>query len=700
VVSPGQLFGLGALVGVEGSATHAEAMEESCICEAGAHDFLAMLARHPLLMARVIMVMAKQIFRLEQTIESMASQHVSQRLAALLLEEMAEGQTLDGGVLLPVRSHEELAKLIGTTRESVSRTNVANGACDHDEGPPNRRNDARESSPRSRPGTFLLGRIRAARPVVKSVRQRRHDLVVIGGGSAGLVAAEFGARFGADVLLIEKDKLGGDCTWTGCVPSKALLHAAGVAHQIRAASDVGSGTKIAEVNFPEVMRRVREAVAAVYSFETPEQLRRRGIEVELAEAQFLDRTSVEVAGRRIVARNLIICAGAVPQRPPVTGLEVVPHRTYEEVFDLEELPHRLLVLGGGPIGVELAQAFAHLGSEVTLAEKESRLLPMADREASDLLTRRLAADGVRIETGLELEKVLWDDGKVMADSARGRMTADLLLVATGRRPDVEGLQLARAGVDHDQHGIRVDQKLKTSQDHIYAAGDVIGSFQFMHYAGWQGCVAARNALFPGSIRGVGSTVPWAVFTQPELAQVGLTEEQAREQGRKMAVHRLPLERVDRAQTSRQTDGFIKIVATPSGKILGATIVAPAAGELANELSVAIACGVDLQRLASTMHVYPSKGSATEHSSLSVCRPHGTSLRSPRSCRPLTHRLAIESGRWGDTRSPVSPGSKPSSVRIARSGAPADHACGREAVGYWTGGLRGSRGKPANTSGNR
>src|SRR5262252_382505 len=159
------------------------------------------------------------------------------------------------------------------------------------------------------------------------------------------------------------------------------------------------------------------------------------------------------------------------------------------------------------------------------------------------------------------------------------------------------------------------------------------------------------------------------------------------------VHRLPLERVDRAQTSRQTDGFIKIVATPSGKILGATIVAPAAGELANELSVAIACGVDLQRLASTMHVYPSKGSATEHSSLSVCRPHGTSLRSPRSCRPLTHRLAIESGRWGDTRSPVSPGSKPSSVRIARSGAPADHACGREAVGYWTGGLRGSRGKP-------
>ena len=413
------------------------------------------------------------------------------------------------------------------------------------------------------------------------MQPHRHDLVVIGGGSAGLVAADFGARFGADVLLIEKEKIGGDCTWTGCVPSKALLHAAGIAHQTRAASDTGTRPARAGVNFPEVMRRVREAVAAVYSFETPEELRGRGIDVELGEARFLDHASVEVAGRRIQARNFIICTGAVPQRPPVPGLEAVPAITHEEVFDLEQLPQRLLVLGAGPVGVELAQAFARLGSEVTLVEKESRLLPATDPEAADVLMRRLAADGVRTEVGVALEHVSWDGSQVAADSARGRLTADMLLVATGRRPEVDGLRLARAGVDHDARGIRVDRNLKTSQNHVYAAGDVTGSFQFTHYAGWQGYVAARNALFPGSIRGVATAVPWAVFTQPEVAQVGLTEEQARELGPKTAVHRLPLERVDRALTTGDTEGFIKMVATPSGKILGATIVAPAAAELAS-----------------------------------------------------------------------------------------------------------------------
>lgn len=439
------------------------------------------------------------------------------------------------------------------------------------------------------------------------MQPHRHGLVVIGGGSAGLVAADFGARFGADVLLIEKDKIGGDCTWTGCVPSKALLHAAGIAHQTRAASDTGIRPARAEVNFPEVMRRVREAVAAVYSFETPEQLRGRGIEVELGEAHFLDHATVEVAGRRIHARNFIICTGAVPQLPPVPGLEAVPAITHEEVFDLEQQPHRLLVLGAGPVGVELAQAFARLGSEVTLVEKESRLLPATDPEAADVLTRRLAADGVRTEVDVGLEHVSWDGSQVAADSTRGRLTADMLLVATGRRPEVDGLRLAQADVDHDARGIRVDQNLKTSQNHIYAAGDVTGSFQFTHYAGWQGYVAARNALFPGSIRGVAKAVPWAVFTQPELAQVGITEEQARELGSKVAVHRLPLERVDRALTTGETEGFIKMVATQSGKILGATIVAPAAAELANELSVVMACGIDLQRLASAMHVYPTIG---------------------------------------------------------------------------------------------
>jgi pyruvate/2-oxoglutarate dehydrogenase complex dihydrolipoamide dehydrogenase (E3) component len=442
---------------------------------------------------------------------------------------------------------------------------------------------------------------------LKSNGEDRYDLVVIGAGSAGLVAADFAARFGARVLLIEKDRIGGDCTWTGCVPSKALLHAAAVAHQVRAAADLGVRVSGVEIDFPTLMREVRQAVARVYSFETPEQLAGRGIAVEQGQARFLDQHSVVVAGRRIQGRSFVIATGAVPQRPSLAGLEPVPYLTYEEVFELEQLPGRLLVLGGGPVGVELAQAFARLGSKVALFEKESRLLSAADPEAGDVLARVLAAEGVAIETGFEVVEAQEAGGEIVLRSARESFAGDRLLVATGRRPDVEGLDLERAGVEFDERGITVDRNLKTSQAHIYAAGDVTGSFQFTHYAGWQGYAAARSAILPGSARGLAETVPWAVFTGPELAQVGLTEAQCRARGLKIVVHRLPLERVDRAQTLAETDGFIKIVSSGAGRILGASIVGPGAADVANELAVAMVGGVDLQHLASTMHIYPTIG---------------------------------------------------------------------------------------------
>ena len=360
---------------------------------------------------------------------------------------------------------------------------------------------------------------------MNSRREDGYDLVVIGAGSAGLVAADFAARFGARVLLIEKDRIGGDCTWTGCVPSKALLHAASLAHQSRVASHLGIRVGGVEVDFPAVMRQVRQAVARVYSFETPEQLAKRGVAVEQGQAHFLDQHSVAVGGRRIHGRSFVICTGAVPQRPSLAGLDAVPYLTYEEVFELDELPDGLLVLGGGPVGVELAQAFARLGSHVTLLEKESRLLSAADPEAGVVLARVLAAEGVTIETGFEAVDARDTGGEIVLSSKRARFAGDRLLVATGRRPDVEGLDLERAGVAYDERGVRADHNLKTSQSHIYAAGDVTGSFQFTHYAGWQGYAAARNALLPGSARGLAETVPWAVFTEPELAQVGLTEAQ-------------------------------------------------------------------------------------------------------------------------------------------------------------------------------
>lgn len=435
----------------------------------------------------------------------------------------------------------------------------------------------------------------------------RHDLVVIGAGPAGLVAAEFGAQFGADVLLIERDRVGGDCTWTGCLPSKALLHAAAVAHQVRNAADFGIGTGQLEIDFAKLMGQVRAAVARVYSFETPEQLRERGIQVLHGAARFIDAGTVEVDGRRVEGRRFVISTGARSQLPPVAGLDTVPHLTYERFFALDRLPQHLLVLGGGPVGVELSQALLRLGSRVTLLEKEERLLPAADAEAAEVLTQKLRAEGMQIELEAEVKAVRTEGREIQAETAAAAFAGDVLLVATGRAPDLDGLDLDRAGVAFDRGGVKVDQHLRTSRSHIYAAGDVTGSHQFTHFAGWQGYIAARNALFPGSQRGTAETVPWAVFTDPEIAQVGLTEDDARARRLEFEVHRLPLERVDRAQTLGDTEGFIKLLSTGAGRILGASIVAPDAAEVANELWLAVGADLSLQQLAKAIHVYPTIG---------------------------------------------------------------------------------------------
>jgi pyruvate/2-oxoglutarate dehydrogenase complex dihydrolipoamide dehydrogenase (E3) component len=442
---------------------------------------------------------------------------------------------------------------------------------------------------------------------LSSDEREGHDLVVIGGGSAGLVAAQFANRFGADVVLIEMNRIGGDCTWMGCIPSKTLLNIAATAHRIRQAPESGIHTGGIQVDFPQVMGRVRQAIAAVYAAETPERLREHGIAVELGPARFADRETVEVNGKRIRGRNFVICTGAVPEKPPLPGLAAVAHRTYEDIFELEDRPRRLLVLGGGSVGVELAQAFGRLGSEVSILEKGARLLAEADPEASEILASGLAREGVQIVTGLDVDEVRSDGSDVVLVASKGRFSGDLLLVATGRRPNLDSLGLDRAGVDSDEKGIRVDRALRTSQPHIFAAGDVTGSFQFTHLAGWQGYVAVRNALFPGSVAGVAETVPWAVFTDPEVAQIGLTEAQARADGGAVVVNRLPLERIDRAQTLGDTAGLVKIVSDESGRLIGATVVAPSAAEVINELAVAMGAGVGLQELGSTIHVYPTIG---------------------------------------------------------------------------------------------
>jgi pyruvate/2-oxoglutarate dehydrogenase complex dihydrolipoamide dehydrogenase (E3) component len=432
----------------------------------------------------------------------------------------------------------------------------------------------------------------------------RYDLIVIGGGSAGLTAAGFAAQIGAKVL-IAAEQLGGDCTWTGCIPSKALLRIARLAHDQLHAASSGIGTGEVRVDFARVMAEVRAVIARVYAHETPEVLAKQGIEVAIGAVRFFDGETIQTGERRIAAKHIVICTGAEPAIPPLPGLGGVSYLTYESIFEINRLPAVLIVIGAGPTGVELAQAFARLGSTVTVVDQRSSVLPDADPEAAATIQHRLESEGVEFQQSAVVTRVATEGVRVTVEIGASQLKADTLLLATGRRPRIAALDLERAGIEVHEGAIRVDRNLRTSNPRVYAAGDVTGGFQFTHYAGWQGYVAARNALLPGTQEGVRSSVPWAVFTDPEVAQAGLTEPEARRELRDIKIHRLPLERVDRAQTQGSTDGFLKLVSHADGKLVGATVVAPAAGETVNELSLAIDRGLTVADLASTIHVYPT-----------------------------------------------------------------------------------------------
>lgn len=436
--------------------------------------------------------------------------------------------------------------------------------------------------------------------------QVSHDLVVIGAGPAGLAAATFAARMGARVALVEANRVGGDCTWTGCVPSKALIHAAGLVHGARAG---GFLQGYAAPDFDAVRAYVHQVRERVHQFESPARLAAQGVELVTGQARYLDAATIDVDGRRLSAPRSVICTGAVPAVPPIPGLDRVPYLTYRTVFEIDRLPARLLVVGGGPIGSELAQAFCRLGSRVTLVEALPRLVPVADPEAADLLAARFRREGIDLRLEAAVERVEPAPGGGVAAVVGGeRIEADRLLLGVGRRACIEPLGLEAIGVAAGPRGVEVDAHLHTSVRRIYAAGDVTGGPQFTHYAAWQGFAAARNALFPGRQRGVREAVPWTVFTDPELARVGTAEVEARARHRKVEVHRLELERVDRAQTEGETDGFLKLLTVGRRqRVLGASIVGPHAGEVANQIAVAIEAGMGLPELARTVLLYPTMG---------------------------------------------------------------------------------------------
>ncbi len=445
-----------------------------------------------------------------------------------------------------------------------------------------------------------------------------YDLVVIGGGAAGLTAAGAATNLGAKTFLIERQRLGGDCTWHGCVPSKALLTSAKVAHHIRHAEAYGLAGSLDAVDFQAVMGRVRRVREGVYDHDDhPRHFEAMGVDVMHGSARFTGAHTLAVEGeagaRSVRGRYVVIAAGARASVPPIEGLSAVPYLTNETLFDLTEQPRRLAIVGGGPIGVEMAQAFARLGTAVTLVERGGRLLPNDDAELAGLLHEQLAAEGVEVVLEARVERVgPAADGAVRVEAhleaGLRPLEADALLMATGRQANVEGLDLEAAGVKHTLNSIPVDERCRTNKRHIYAIGDVTGRYQFTHMGEHMAKVAVTNALLKLPMRMDAGRVPWVTYTDPELAHVGATEAKLKAEGAKYAVYRFPYSRLDRAVMEGETTGLIKVFAKPlTGKILGATILGARAGELISEYALAMKRGATLRQIADTIHPYPSYG---------------------------------------------------------------------------------------------
>lgn len=435
----------------------------------------------------------------------------------------------------------------------------------------------------------------------------RFDLVVLGGGTGGIVASLIAARAGARVALVERDRVGGDCLWTGCVPSKSLLAAADLAHKIRHAETVGLTPAEPEIDFSAVMEHVQRAIRVIEPQDSPERLRREGVDVFEAEGRFDGPSTLTADGRRLRFRRAIVATGSRPLLPPVDGLSASDPLTTDSVWELRELPERLVVLGGGPIGCELGQAFARLGSSVTLVELADRLLLKGEPRASRLIAERLRDDGVDVR--VQQRAVRAEPGNLIvedADGAKEAITFDRILVATGRAPRTDGIGLERAGVRVDARGaVIVDHRLRTTARSVYAVGDVTALLPFTHVAAHHARVAAPNALFRLR-RTVDSTLPWVTFTDPEVARVGLTESEAHERwGDRVRVASAEYSELDRAITAGEAYGFAMLVGDPRGRLVGATVAAPAAGEAIAELTAWLARRAKIDAVSATVHAYPT-----------------------------------------------------------------------------------------------
>ena len=454
------------------------------------------------------------------------------------------------------------------------------------------------------------------------------DLLVLGGGAAGLTASGTAAALGMKTMLVERHRLGGDCTWTGCVPSKTILHAA----DLRAAArDLGRYTagdaEPPAVDFAAVMEHVRALRREVYhEADAPEVLAPFGVDVVGGEARFLSPHEAEItpadddrftgaapaAPRRVTFRKAVICTGGRAAPPPIEGLDGVDYLTNETLFELTEQPQRLVIVGAGPIGCEMGQAFQRLGTQVTVVDRADGVLSKDDADHAAIVQERLAREGVRFLFSADVERAEPADGGVRLQVSVGGETqtveGDVLLIATGRKPNTEGLGLDAAGVVATGRGVQVDEGCRTSQKHIWAAGDVTGEYALTHMSEHMGKTAATNAALRLGAKMYRDGFTWTTFTTPEIAQVGQTEAELRDAGRSFVTYRFPYTKVDRAITEDATDGHIKVHATKwRGKILGASVVGERAGELVALYAVAMKGGVTLREISDTIIAYPTYG---------------------------------------------------------------------------------------------
>lgn len=440
--------------------------------------------------------------------------------------------------------------------------------------------------------------------------QSEFDIVVIGGGSGGLVVAAGGATLGAKVALVEKHRLGGDCLWYGCVPSKTLIKSARIAHQMRHAGQWAIAPVPVQPDLARVMERVAGVIETIEPNDSPERFRGLGVDVIFGDGKFVGPNAFEVNGRTLTAKTFVIATGSRPAVPRLPGIEATPFLTNETVFDLREPVPALIVIGAGPIGTEMAQAFRRLGSDVTAIDIAAQILPREDIDLATVVYDRLEAEGVRYHLGASILGFEGRKGDVRvtlrgSDGMPAVLMGTHLLIAAGRTAAIEGLQLDAADVRVAQGRIVTEDVLRTTNRNIYVIGDAAGGYQFTHLAEHHAGILLRHAIFGMRWAKPSLVVPWCTFTDPELARVGLSETEAKKQGVAHRVYRFPFDDIDRARAESESAGFAKIVTDPSGKLLGAAIVGAHAGELIAEYGLALSKGMNAKALTGVIHTYPT-----------------------------------------------------------------------------------------------